>query len=150
MTANAKDSRDTAPEDRFCDLVMKGGITSGVVYPFAILELSTAYRFKNIGGTSAGAIAAAVTAAAEYRRRHGSMSGFDNLRSLPADLGKSVGSKSRLLSLFQPSAATARLFNALLSTLNRGSTGRRWLWAFIGFIKAYWSSALLGLLGALL
>ena len=36
MTATAKDTRDTAPEDRFCDLVMKGGITSGVVYPLAI------------------------------------------------------------------------------------------------------------------
>lgn len=150
MTAKAKDTRDTAPEDRFCDLVMKGGITSGVVYPLAILELSKDYRFKNIGGTSAGAIAAAVTAAAEYRRRHGSMSGFDNLRALPTDLGESIGSKSRLLSLFQPSEATARLFNALLSTLNRGSTGRRWLWGLSGFLKAYWSSALLGLLGALL
>jgi predicted acylesterase/phospholipase RssA len=150
MTTNAKDPLDTAPEDRFCDLVMKGGITSGVVYPLAILELSKDYRFKNIGGTSAGAIAAAVTAAAEYRRRHGSMSGFDNLRSLPTELGESVGSKSRLLSLFEPSVSTARLFNALLSTLNRGSTGRRWLWGFIGFLKAYWASALLGLAGALL
>ena len=52
------------PLDRFCDLVMKGGITSGVVYPGAIDQLSRHYRFKNIGGTSAGAIAAAATAAA--------------------------------------------------------------------------------------
>jgi len=28
------------PADRFCDLVMKGGITSGVVYPRAIGMLS--------------------------------------------------------------------------------------------------------------
>ena len=42
-----------------CDIVMKGGITSGVVYPLAAVELSTKYRFVNIGGTSAGAIAAA-------------------------------------------------------------------------------------------
>jgi len=54
-----------APVDRFCDLVMKGGITSGIVYPKAITHLSQHYRFKSIGGTSAGAIAAAVTAAAE-------------------------------------------------------------------------------------
>ena len=41
-----------APEDRYCDLVMKGGITSGVVYPLAIWTLAKHYRFKNIGGTS--------------------------------------------------------------------------------------------------
>jgi predicted acylesterase/phospholipase RssA len=49
-----------------CDLVMKGGITSGVVYPRAIHELSKAYRFKNIAGTSVGAIAAVMAAAAQY------------------------------------------------------------------------------------
>ena len=66
-----------------CDLVMKGGITSGIVYPPVVLKLAAkdpnplsdphrpegrSYRFRNIGGTSAGAIAAAVTAAAEYGR----------------------------------------------------------------------------------
>ena len=58
------------PADRFCDLVMKGGITSGVVYPRAIMHFAQHYRLKNIGGTSAGAIAAVAAAAAEYRRRH--------------------------------------------------------------------------------
>src|SRR5437588_12938950 len=53
-----------------CDIVMKGGITSGVVYPSAVAELSKSYRFRNIGGNSAGAIAATLTAAAEYRRQH--------------------------------------------------------------------------------
>jgi len=47
--------------DKYCDLVMKGGITSGIVYPNAVLSLAREYRFKSIGGTSAGAIAAAVT-----------------------------------------------------------------------------------------
>lgn len=56
---------------RLCDLVMKGGITSGVVYPSAVCELARLYSFKNIGGTSAGAIAAAAAAAAEYGRRQG-------------------------------------------------------------------------------
>ncbi len=53
------------PPEKLCDLVMKGGITSGVVYPLAAYELSKAFRFKNIDGTSAGAIAAVATAAAE-------------------------------------------------------------------------------------
>ncbi len=135
---------DNAPSDRFCDLVMKGGITSGVVYPLAILELAKSYRFKNIGGTSAGAIAAVATAAAEYRRRNGSMAGFEALRALPAHLGETVGPGSRLLSLFQPSAATSRLFNALLSMLNRRSTGTRWLGGLLGFVRAYAAHAIGG------
>ena len=48
-----------------CDIIMKGGITSGVVYPKTILRMAEQYRFRSIGGTSAGAIAAALTAAAE-------------------------------------------------------------------------------------
>ena len=38
-----------------CDVVMKGGITSGVVYPHALCELARTYRFVDVGGTSAGA-----------------------------------------------------------------------------------------------
>ena len=67
---------------RFCDIVMKGGITSGVVYPKALSELAKEFRFKNIGGTSAGAIAAAAAAAAECGRRSGH-DGFKTLEQLP-------------------------------------------------------------------
>ena len=66
MTDTTPDPGDTGR--RFCDLVMKGGITSGIVFPTAVAQLSTQYRFRHIGGTSAGAIAAAGAAAAEYRR----------------------------------------------------------------------------------
>ncbi|MGZ8606951.1 MAG: hypothetical protein ACXWXQ_07895 [Actinomycetota bacterium] len=37
-----------------CDLVMKGGITSGVVYPPATLPRKERYRFRNTGGASVG------------------------------------------------------------------------------------------------
>jgi hypothetical protein len=47
------------PRKRF-DLVMKGGITSGVAYPAAIGTLKDQYDFISIGGTSARAIAAAI------------------------------------------------------------------------------------------
>ncbi len=50
-----------------CDLVMQGGITSGVVYPGAVIELSKSYHCVNVGGASAGAIAAATAAAASQR-----------------------------------------------------------------------------------
>jgi predicted acylesterase/phospholipase RssA len=140
------------PPDRFCDLVMKGGITSGVVYPGAIEQLSHHYRFKNIGGTSAGAIAAAVTAAAEYqRRRTGSRAGFDLLKSLPEELKAEVRPGQRkLLSLFQPQPATRRLFSVLVHALNSGSTNQRILAMVVGAIRAYWLGAAGGVLLALL
>jgi predicted acylesterase/phospholipase RssA len=94
----------------YCDLVMKGGITSGVVYPLAVVELAERFHFKNIGGTSAGAIAAAATAAAEYRRRRGSDAGFEELRRLPGVLERD----GFLLSLFQPDPVTKPLFRIVL------------------------------------
>src|SRR5580700_5527586 len=66
---------DEAKRPRFCDVVMKGGITSGVVYPKAVVTLAKAFGLKNIGGTSAGAIAAAAAAAAEFAKRKGSATG---------------------------------------------------------------------------
>src|SRR6267378_4339240 len=45
----AEDTMSKRPEKN-CDLVMKGGVTSGVVYPKAIFELSKEYRFSSIGG----------------------------------------------------------------------------------------------------
>jgi predicted acylesterase/phospholipase RssA len=102
---------------------MKGGITSGVVYPLAVVELARKYHFKNIGGTSAGAIAAAATAAAEYRRRHGSAGGFDELSRLPALLGRD----DFLFSLFQPDRAATPLFGIALSLLKaRGAPAIVW------------------------
>jgi predicted acylesterase/phospholipase RssA len=95
MTAQA--SRQKRPT---CDLVMKGGATSGVVYPPVIAELAEKYEFANIGGTSAGAIAAAVTAAAEYGRKSGHLDDFAPLNKLSMDLSK----PGMLLTLFRASA----------------------------------------------
>jgi len=132
------------PADRFCDLVMKGGITSGVVYPKAIELLSRHYRFNGIGGTSAGAIAAAVTAAAEYRRRcTDSPAGFELLSKIPDELGGKLASgKSRLLSLFQPQPKMRRLFFVLTKALNCGSTSERIFNIVAGLLLAYWPATL--------
>lgn len=139
------------PEDRFCDLVMKGGITSGVVYPKAIELLSHQYRFKSIGGTSAGAIAAVVTAAAEYqRRRTGSRAGFDLLAGLPTELQRAVApGTSKLLSLFQPQPAMRRLFSVLIGALNSDKTSSRIAQIITGFLRAYWPATLAALVIAL-
>jgi predicted acylesterase/phospholipase RssA len=133
-----------APQDRYCDLVMKGGVTSGVVYPPAICELARHYRFRSIGGTSAGAIAAAVTAAAEYQRRHiGTCAGFKLLEELPARLGEpGAGGRSQLLRLFQPDAPCRRLFAVLTGSLNQSATARRIAALLRGCIQAYWIAAL--------
>jgi len=53
------------------DLAMRGGAASGVVYPFAVCEIAREMRVRNVGGASAGAIAAACTAAAELGRSSG-------------------------------------------------------------------------------
>ena len=54
-----------------CDIVLKGGAASGFVYSGVALTLAKKYRLQSIGGTSAGAGAAGVFAAAEYGRRSG-------------------------------------------------------------------------------
>lgn len=108
------------PFDRFCDLVLTGGVASGVVYPWAIVELARAFRFRNIGGTSVGAMAAALAAAAEYGRRTGYEAPFETLRRLPAALGEDVGDRrTRMLSLFQTDARGKRLIE-LWRRLGRG------------------------------
>ncbi len=94
-----------------CDLVMKGGITSGVVYPGALVEFSRSYRFRGMGGASAGAIGAAFGAAAEHGRAAG---GFAKLSKLPQELGDGALGK-----LFQPQDGTRplmRLLNAWLDS----------------------------------
>ena len=102
-----------------CDLVMKGGITSGVVYPLAVCELAEVYRLRSVGGSSAGAIAAAAAAAAELGREKG---GFEKLANLPSDLtAKVAGKDSRLFTLFQPQPRMRRLFR--LVTAGLGTLG---------------------------
>jgi predicted acylesterase/phospholipase RssA len=61
---------------RKCDIVMQGGVTSSIVYPGLVCKLA-GNQFQQIGGTSAGAIAAALTAAAEYARRKGRANAFE-------------------------------------------------------------------------
>lgn len=109
-----------------CDLVMKGGITSGVVYPLAVCEIAQRFQLKNVGGSSAGAIAAAAAAAAEVGRRVPN-AGFAKLAALPEEMGARVPGtgESRLSSLFQPSDAT-RVPMAVLKAFQGGvGTGRR-------------------------
>jgi predicted acylesterase/phospholipase RssA len=100
---------------RECDLIMKGGITSGVVYPFAIVELAKAYRLRSVGGASAGAIAAVLAAAAEHRRQaspgQDDMTGFDMIGELAHELA------TDLQALFQPVPALKGPFAVMMAAL---------------------------------
>jgi len=140
-----------------CDVVMKGGITSGIVYPKAVLSLARQYRFRDVGGASAGAIAAAITAAAEFGRASG---GFDKLAKIPDDMSTS------LATLFQPDPRGAALYGLLADGFLDGRWGRalgriirqHWLVAVVSAIVAVavtvWSCVgggfVAGLLAALL
>lgn len=95
-----------------CDVVMQGGITSGIIYPPFLLKLKDKYRFRSVGGTSAGAIAAAAAAAAEYGRESGGFAGLESMQ-------KELTAGSFLLDLFQPSRATRPLFKFLLGVMQR-------------------------------
>lgn len=111
-----------------CDIVMEGGITSGIVYPKATVKLSEQFRIKNIGGTSAGAIAASATAAAELGRLLDPTGnpGYKRLSRLPdelSDKGFSSKKSTRLQDLFQPQNNTRPLYAMLIAALNKKSKG---------------------------
>jgi predicted acylesterase/phospholipase RssA len=128
---------DYSQPTRTCDVVMKGGITSGVVYPHALCELARTYRFANVGGTSAGAIAAAAAAAAEHGREHG---GFQKLAALPSW----VGAGDNLFRLFQPQPETRRFFALFTAGLGRKGLGK-WLRVGGGALRSFPLTALAGI-----
>lgn len=129
-----------------CDIVMKGGITSGVIYPRAVAELAKTYRLNQVGGASAGAIAAAAAAAAELGRDVG---GFEELDRMPDDLS-AIGAEGRstLASFFQPTPTAAPLFRLLFSAVE-AKEGTTVAAAGSGLLRGFWKDALLGALPGL-
>ncbi len=117
-----------------CDLVMKGGITSGVVYPSAVRVLADRYEFRNIGGASAGAIAAAMTAAAELGARSG-RGGYSELDSIVEELRV----PGFLRGLFQPSPGTRPGFDLALRIAEGSGLGRVALLMGRGAAAAWWA-----------
>ena len=113
--------RESPPHDRFCDLILNGGVASGIVYPWALVELARDYRFHSIGGNSVGAMAAALAAAAEYGRCQGQANAFEVLRRAPLDLAKEEDGQTKMLRLFQPSPGVRRLFALVLLGVRLGN-----------------------------
>lgn len=105
---------DHAPTDRYCDLILTGGVTSAVAYPPAALVLGSAYRFHAIGGASSGAGIAAAVAAAEYARRRGSGQGYSRMLEQVSAIADERGGRANLSRLFQPTDGLKRLFRTVL------------------------------------
>ncbi|MBB3037222.1 patatin-like phospholipase family protein [Hoyosella altamirensis] len=142
-------SHDGVSYEAYCrasaDITMKGGTTSGIVYPLAVCEVARSFRLRNVGGASAGAIAAAAAAAAELGRIRmsarlpldppddGPAPGFAGLASIPQWLTQlepeaPEREKHRLAELFTPSSKSAgdtRAFRVIAFWLSRGSRIRQ-------------------------
>jgi predicted acylesterase/phospholipase RssA len=111
---------DAPPSE--CDMVMKGGITSGVIYPLAVCQLAHRHRLRNIGGASAGAIAAGAAAIAEYARAD---QGYRRLAEIPDKVGRDLDR------LFQPTADTRPAMRVLLAALAPEGKLRGSFWALL-------------------
>lgn len=140
----------TASEPKLeCDLIMRGGITSGIIYPRAIAKLAETYRFRCIGGTSAGAIAAAATAAAALGAKGGGKP-FDDIKALPGELASDKNGKTLLERLFQPQPETGPLFQVLMAGLGRESVARKLVRLAAAAFGAYRGHALAAVAAVLL
>lgn len=130
-----------------CDLILKGGITSGVVFPHVICELARTYRFICIGGTSAGAIGAVMTAAAEFRRQTNTdpterSAGFERIAVMPKALA------SNLPTFFQPSPGTKPLFDIGMAAI-RAKRSKVWA-VLLQVLRSFAGAAIFGALPGLL
>jgi predicted acylesterase/phospholipase RssA len=125
-----------------CDVVMAGGVTSGIIYPGAIAVIARRYSFHSIGGTSVGAIAAAVTAAAEYGRRTGrNLNAFAGIHALAKSLGEQAhDGRSRLFHLFTPEETTKPLL-ALVTPIFGAGGPLRQIAGFLRFTLSAWQIA---------
>ena len=140
--ADAFASSATADRQTYCDrsidITMRGGTTSGVVYPMAVCELARQYRLRNIGGASAGAIAAAAAAAAEVGRSAGpgasqslsaaarqqghvraGFAGFADCMAWLAQVDDTGNDEFRVGQLFRPTRPALPLFRLVVAYMRR-------------------------------
>jgi predicted acylesterase/phospholipase RssA len=139
------------PDDRCgraldCDLIMKGGVTSGLVYPGAITSLAWQYRLRSIGGTSAGAIAAVAAAAMEYGLQTRSKADLDAndprivLANMPTRIlaQRTERGSTRLEAMFSGDPGTAPMLGVIKAVLAGNGPD---LWSVLHYA---WTSGLPG------
>ncbi|MFM1959451.1 MAG: hypothetical protein RL588_968 [Pseudomonadota bacterium] len=104
--------------DAPCDLILEGGVASGAVHPYVVLELARKHRLHAIGATSAGANAGVLAAAAEYARTvRGDPGGFLRLQKICEDRAGGLGELFQESPGFEPLMALVKGRGGLLARL---------------------------------
>lgn len=137
---------------RECDLVLRGGLTSGIVYPGVLVALAASFRLRDIGGASAGAIAAGVAAAAEFGRQSklNPRAFSDTVAAVADEVGgaRADSGGTSFRRLFQPAPGLGRPMQLLWGLLeSRGG------WALAGVLLgsfSLWGALLSGVASLLL
>ena len=123
-----------------CDLVFKAGVAGAVVYlGAAIVELGREYRFRNLGGSSSGAIAATFAAAAEFHRQ---MNGADGLAAPMAGVREQLLTPGFQEGIFQPAQSMRPLLRMLLRAVHDGWAGWRRVLAIVALLlwRGWWAA----------
>ncbi|MDO9071722.1 MAG: patatin-like phospholipase family protein [Rubrivivax sp.] len=118
-----------AAEHPPCSIVLEGGVTSAVVYATLLAHLSKHYSFRQLGGTSSGAVAAAAAAAAEFGRRAADgqpNSAFEELSAFPDRLAETRHGRTALYRLFQPTPRGLASFGVAMAALSRSGRDTAW------------------------
>ena len=152
---------DAAP---LCDLVLEGGVTSALIYTGLIARLSCHYRFKRLGGTSSGAVAAAAGAIAQrakletlkkppgQREKPPDAAFEEGVREFPRNLAKTdKQGRTALFRLFQAQESTCRGHRVVATWLKYRAQG--WGTATVRALATtvcnFWVSFLIGALPGL-
>jgi hypothetical protein len=111
-----------------------------------LIALGRQFRLRNIGGTSAGAIGAAIAAAAEYRRQSGGPTSFAELLQAPV---YELATPGFMTGLVVPEPAGRPAVRAALALMRQGRPAwRRLLTALRVLVLSRWWAALAPLLAA--
>ncbi|MBI5831737.1 MAG: patatin-like phospholipase family protein [Armatimonadetes bacterium] len=142
---------------RYCDVIMKGGTASAIVYPPLLATLAgrhAPFELRNLAGTSAGSIGAVLGAAAEYRRQQAKQQGKTDPAELSAgfdildDFATLAAADGGILPRFEPTAAAAPLWEAIWAFRQaQGAWGR--LHAVEKLVGAFGADLLAGLAGGM-
>src|SRR6185312_8005470 len=109
-----------------------------------LIALGRAFRLRNIGGTSAGAIGAAIAAAAEYRRQTGGPTSFADILQRPV---YELATPGFMAGLVQPAPAGRPALRAGLALLRQSRAAwRRGLTALRIVLASRWWAALASVL----
>lgn len=128
-----------SPNAQKYNLILKGGVSSGLIYPEFIAQIRKELEIGGFAGSSAGAIASALGACAELAWRDGDEKSYERYAKSISDLTKN------LTSLFDPSLPFRALFKAIL-LIAPGSGRAKYFQAIMCFAPTILIGAFIALL----